>query len=879
MATLWLAGAWGSFAADAAVAPPAKPPETTTAAADEIVVLDGTNLWRYFPVADATHVRQADGSIIRTEVDWEGHPLKTGWNPANSSPLPPAGWAGLEFDDSAWPRVRLPQPAVPSVAFGGAMRGGIYEGWRHFDTVLACLRGKFEVKDSSKVKSLRLSLDYWGGVVVYVNGKEAARGNVRPGQTNLAATVADEYPEEAWTKPDGKPLEMWGDDKYKDRFALRNRRLNEVEIPSALLKPGANVLAIEVHAAPFHYKADWGGEAPQWRPAWPPIGLSSVRLAVSPAGAATPSVPRGIRVWNCEVYDTVSAADYGDSCETLRPIVIQAARNAVFSGRLMVSSDQPIKGLKATVSDLQSQAAGKLPASAVRVRYAVAVKEGKSWLPTGRFDGLFESMPAEIPLIESARAMTPGRAIAPLWFTVRVPRNVAAGLYEGTVTVSAEGLAATKVPLRLRVSDWVMPDPKDFRIQNFLTCAEEVHAKYYGVTNYSDRHFQLIGKSLALGAELNSRQVQVNLAIDFAAKGGTGESNPQSLVRWVKQADGSFRHDFTIFDEYLEMVAQSVGTPRTLQLNCWGSPHSDEHGTHGEFHPVSVLDPATGLLTRTNPPPFAAEECYRFWKPVFDGVLQRIKARGWQSETTLGYISQVAVPPPTLVSMAHRLWPEGEWSWASHGARLGTFQSLASDLQMTIRHAASPFVNGNPGVPPLWAEDKPRRNTFSNIGRGTLPDNSPLWYYRRWIEFFAMSKGLDGAGEWGLDLFPLPRPAGGYVKPACGRGTNWAGWDGATAALLYPGPDGAVATERYEAFREGIELCEAVLFVQTALARKQITGDLAQRADRYLNPDSGERVRCLCQRPLIVRHRMQADEDAKLLDLAGEVARELAGKK
>ena len=138
--------------------------------------------------------------------------------------------------------------------------------------------------------------------------------------------------------------------------------------------------------------------------------------------------------------------------------------------------------------------------------------------------------------------------------------------------------------------------------------------------------------------------------------------------------------------------------------------------------------------------------------------------------------------------------------------------------------------------------------------------------------------GYDGTGEWGLDLFPLTRPAGGYVKPACGRGTNWGGWDSTTAALLYPGPDGALATERYEMFREGIELGEAIIFIRTALEKKQLSAGLAQRAEGYLNPSDGERVR-IFQRPQFIPMYMQLVEDAKLFDLAGEVARELEGKK
>ena len=46
------------------------------------------------------------------------------------------------------------------------------------------------------------------------------------------------------------------------------------------------------------------------------------------------------------------------------------------------------------------------------------------------------------------------------------------------------------------------------------------------------------------------------------------------------------------------------------------------------------------------------------------------------------------------------------------------------------------------------------------------------------------------------------------ATPAAGAGTGWVAPGRSTLALLYPGPDGPVATERYEMFREGVELCD-----------------------------------------------------------------------
>jgi len=570
----------------------------------------------------------------------------------------------------------------------------------------------------------------------------------------------------------------------------------------------------------------------------------------------------------------------------------------VFSGRLMAGSDQPIRGLKATVSDLaQAAGGGKIPASAVRVRYAVPATEGKSWVPWDRFDGLLDIISAEIPVIQARpqraeafyhlrvdrSALIPG-ALAPLWFTVRVPKDAKAGVYQGKVTVAAEGLQPTTVPLRVNVCDWMMPDTQDFRVQNRLYHAEEVEARYYEVPTWSARHFELIGKSLALLAEVNSRQVQANLALEFFGIEGGG--NPESLVRWIKQPEGSYKHDYTVFDKFLDMVAKSMGKPANLRLNCWGSPEVGCRGANA----VSALDQATGKVTVLKQPALGSAESLAFWQPVFAEVLKKLKARGWLDVTTFGYNSSHNPPSPAMVDVAHKLWPEGEWSFTSHDARDGqNFGGTDKSVVMNVRHADSVWARALKGKAPLYTLDQPRRYTFTSTVRHVYDDYTALREMRRFVEQYALRGGYDGLSEFGADLFPLKRPAGGYFLPPAGRGTQWAimflSRPMTIAAILYPGPDGPVATERYEMFREGLELSEAVLFVRHALHEKKLSGDLEQRARQYLyqaKSDScytgGERSQAFGRIWFGARY-MQTEEDAKLLDLAGEVARELGKRR
>ena len=257
--------------------------------------------------------------------------------------------------------------------------------------------------------------------------------------------------------------------------------------------------------------------------------------------------------------------------------------------------------------------------------------------------------------------------MAPLWFTVRVPKDAEPGVYEGEVTVAAEGLPPTDVPLRVSVSAWTMPDPRDFRVHNFAHHSEEAVALHYGVPLWSDKHFELMGKSLALMAEAGSRQVYANLTVEYFGNRFM-PSNAESLVRWIKQPDGSYKHDFTVFDKYLDMIAKYVGEPFPLQLNCWGTKGRGKRRDSRVVRAgaassgVSLLDPATGKMECMPQPTLGTEESYQFWRPVFDEILKKLKARGWLKATALGWNTVYGGVPEDVRDVGRRLWPDCVWS-------------------------------------------------------------------------------------------------------------------------------------------------------------------------------------------------------------------------
>jgi hypothetical protein len=224
-----------------------------------------------------------------------------------------------------------------------------------------------------------------------------------------------------------------------------------------------------------------------------------------------------------------------------------------------------------------------------------------------------------------------------------------------------------------------------------------------------------------------------------------------------------------------------------------------------------------------------------------------------------------------------------------------------TSIVMKVRNANAVYTTPDPKRTPAWLLDGPRRSTVIWTARLLQSDYSPLREIRRLEELYGLMASYDGLGEFGADLFPIKTPVGGYATPAAGAGTGWVSPGRSTLALLYPGPDGPVATERFEMFREGVELCEAVLFLRNVLYTEQLLGDLQQRVERYVMPNCSElpagsaygsgvlaplppwrEVACsygarelAFNRGAFAARYMQAEEDARLLDLAGEVVEDL----
>lgn len=791
-------------------------------------ILNTGSYWRYF-IAWKTELVRGDAGALRVLPAFDARPGDEP-GPIASSALPPADWAAPDFDDSAWARTRGPVPAASA------------------EMALLCLRGKFAVRDPAAAGDLKLSLEVKGGAIVYLNGREVARQGMPDGKPALDDPATD-YPEEAYLDPEGFLYRNgWGDDvNFKERLRARIRSLHDVTVPAAALRKGTNVLAVEIHRAAAsellltRKTRDWSREA--WRKRghfwWSRLdfGLLSLTAAAGRDGAvANVARPAGLQLWNHPVCQRVLVSDYGDPNESLRPLSLCGPRNSVLAAQVVMGADKPLVDLKVAVSQLQAvQGAGRIAAEAVDIRYPQA--DGPRSGAAASFETLAPGAPATVAVDKS------GGAVQPVWFNLRVPQDAQPGTYTGAVTISAEGAAAVEVPLQVKVCDWTMPKSQDFTAHVGLVQSPESVALQYDVALWSERHWQLMEKSFELMGQLGADCVFLPLIRH------THFGNEHGMVRWIRQADGGYRHDFALIEKYLDLAIKHLGKPEVVCLYCWemvtGHAYLGNAGKEGKGMAFTILDPASGRLEAADGPKWGTPEIRPFWQPVIDGCREILKKRGLEKSMMVGTAGDWR-PNRNAVEDLKAVAPDAPWVVQSH--------SFADNLSgVPVGYACdvwnSPVIP-DPAARRLYGWQYPFvRATFPRAGSSTvgaiIVASPPAQYF---VSLEGMqAAGIRGFGRVGADFWNVLGKERNKPVSGCFPESGWAqlNLENAATFVMTPGPDGALPTVRFEMIRAAAQQVEARSRIEKALldpaARDRLGEARAARLQQLLD----ERTRAI----------------------------------
>ena len=851
----------------------------------------------------------------------------------------PEGWAAPDFDDEAW--VRVPGPFFPSHYNAGWIGWG---GNDDINTALICVRGRFSVSDPKAVESVKLTVRYRGGAVAWLNGKEIGRSNMPEGEIQ-PNTPALAYPDEAFVVPGGGRAISGGfgdPKKYRDRINKRFRSLS-VTIEPAMLRKGANVLALEFHRAPYNEiatkKKKKGGRVLKGgrgvRPYgdwWSTVAMLSADLRAAGSGIV-PNVTRapGFQVWNADplllIYDT----DYGDAGVDPSPVRIVAARNGRHSGVLVTGCDKPITGLKGEISDLVSENGETIPASAVEIRYQLPGRvdsSAASRLPGGYSRHNFTSInwldalsPEAPEVVKVRKKKLRGKqnvvfgAVCPVWFTVHVPEECKPGLYTGECAISASDVDPVKVPLKLEVCGWTLPPPNEFRTACGFHQSPESVAMYYDVPFWSDKHFKLLGESYRWLGSIGCYTLFAHLIER------TNLGNAQSIVRWKRkngaaadstpQTPESGKKDepqdtkkkkeqlpkvtlethepgFTALDRYLDTALDHLIDPPVICLYAWdnycgtyysGGAKSSHNVKPSPARVTELL--ADGTVRSALGPNYRdVDKAAAFWKPVGEHVCEYLKKRGLEKSLMIG-LAHDSWPGKYVVDTWRKVLPESPWCFEGH-PRCGGMYGVPVEWNCTVWGASwKPR-----GVKHGWMHKKMQNHFDRDNWR--LDAQSQLLSHGHLVGEKNITGNQRGFGRMSADFWPVLKNSHGRIgrgfrtRSISARypGSGWGACNLRQNPFLKPGQNGALSTGRLEMIRDGLQECEARIFIESALLsednRKKFGKEFVNRCRKLLN----------LRRSLI--HRSKGIKGAivflgsgrqervkKLYSLAGEIAQKI----
>lgn len=466
-----------------------------------------------------------------------------------------------------------------------------------------------------------------------------------------------------------------------------------------------------------------------------------------------------------------------------------AWRNESVHGQFVVWTEAPAANLRASVTPLARDDGIELPPEAVTTRFVRYVLGHTSH--KGEVVGK-ERLYGDC-LDDAETLDLPRRGFRPVWLTVRVPEGAAPGLYRGTLRLCANKADTLEFPLALTVTSDTLTPPEKWPTFVDLWQSASAVARYHGVKPFSTVHYALMGPYLRELAKIGVRAITAPV-VDRAWGQANNFDLYASLVRVIRRRDGSWKYDYSLFDECVAFAKRCGLGP---QIHCYTLAGLKSRYT----------DEATGERL------LEAKDRKAFWTAFLKDFEAHVKAKGWLGDV---YLALDESEPHVLKEAADLL----------RAAAPGLKIAMAGNRKPS-EYAGVSIDNYSQYIghltPDFLAEAKARKakgmTTSYYIccgpGRPNTFLSSPLCE-SLWQGIFTAATGIDGLLRWAA--FTWPR------DPLFDA--SFGNWHPGDTFLLYPGPR---ASTRWEMLKDGFELCEKIRLLRAA-------GRSTNELERLLDP-------------------------------------------
>ncbi len=365
--------------------------------------------------------------------------------------------------------------------------------------------------------------------------------------------------------------------------------------------------------------------------------------------------------------------------------------------------------------------------------------------------------------------------VQPLWLSVKVPADVPAGKYTGSVIINAKKKYVLSVSVD--VSNRLLPPPSQWKFDLDLWQNPDPVAKVHDVKLWSDEHYSLMKPYYTLLAGAGQKSITAFIIDQPWGPDHVYYRDP-TFVKWSKKRDGSWSYDYSVFDRYVTFMMECGIDQR---INCYSMVTWNLSFIY--------FDEMKGDTVSVFAKP-GSKEYNELWEPMIRDFTLHLKSKGWFDKTAIAMDERDMESMLAVMALLKRIDPA--WKTALAG---NYHPEIAMDIYdyciiihgkfdkdiLDARKAA--------GMPTTYytacGENHPNMFTFSPPAENT------------WISWYAAAQGFTGYLRWAYN---------NWTKSTL-EDTRYKTWPGGDCYQVYPGPRTSI---RFEKLIEGIQDFEKI---------------------------------------------------------------------
>lgn len=474
-----------------------------------------------------------------------------------------------------------------------------------------------------------------------------------------------------------------------------------------------------------------------------------------------------------------------------KDINLTAWKGERVSAQLVVWTPEALDNLSFIVSDLTSgkETISKDNVRTGFVRYVMTDelnKDGKGGCGYRKSSDYDSTLVAD-PIDHIATTLTvPANATQGGWISVRVPQQVKAGKYTGTVTVKDGDKVLSELKLAVNVKNRTLPASTEWAFHLDLWQNPYAEARYYNVEPFSKEHFDRMRPDMQNYVDAGGKVITASIM----HKPWNGQTyDPfESMVTWLKKADGTWYFDYTVFDKWVEYM-MSLGVKK--QINCYSMVPWRLS--------FQYFDQASNSFKYLDAKP--GEAAYdEFWGNMLTSFAKHLKEKGWFDITHISMDERPMKDMLATLKVIRKADKDFKVSLAGtyhdelvkelHDYCIAIGEKFPAEVIKSRKEAGQVTTY-------YTCCTEPRPNTFTF----SAPAEA------EWLGWFAAKENLDGYLRWALNS---------WVKNPLqdSRFTAWAAGD---TYMIYPEGRSSI---RFERLIEGIQSYEKIRILKEEFEKK-----------------------------------------------------------